>query len=37
MLTGIAAGLADDGGLRLQTRGGLREVRSGQVTSARAA
>ncbi len=36
-LTGIAAGLADDGGLRLQTRGGLREVRSGQVMSARAA
>jgi BirA family biotin operon repressor/biotin-[acetyl-CoA-carboxylase] ligase len=37
MLTGIAAGLADDGGLCLQTRGGLREVRSGQVMSARAA
>lgn len=30
-LTGIAAGLADDGGLRLQTRGGLRAVRSGTV------
>jgi BirA family biotin operon repressor/biotin-[acetyl-CoA-carboxylase] ligase len=37
MLTGIAAGLADDGGLRLQTRGGLRAVRSGRVVSARAA
>lgn len=30
-LTGISAGLADDGGLRLQTRSGLRAVRSGTV------
>lgn len=37
MLTGIATGLADDGGLCLQTRRGLRAVRSGQVMSARAA
>lgn len=37
VLTGIAAGLADDGGLRLQTRRGLRAVRSGRVISARAA
>jgi BirA family biotin operon repressor/biotin-[acetyl-CoA-carboxylase] ligase len=37
LLTGIAAGLADDGCLRLQTRRGLRAVRSGHVVSARAA
>src|SRR5258705_1586942 len=37
ILTGIATGLADDGGLCLQTRRGLRAVRSGQVMSARAA
>jgi BirA family transcriptional regulator, biotin operon repressor / biotin---[acetyl-CoA-carboxylase] ligase len=36
-LTGIAAGVADDGCLRLQTRSGLRAVRSGHVVSARAA
>jgi BirA family transcriptional regulator, biotin operon repressor / biotin---[acetyl-CoA-carboxylase] ligase len=30
-LTGIAAGLAEDGGLHLQTRAGLRAVRSGTV------
>jgi BirA family transcriptional regulator, biotin operon repressor / biotin---[acetyl-CoA-carboxylase] ligase len=30
-LTGVAAGLAEDGGLRLQTRAGLRAVRSGTV------
>jgi BirA family biotin operon repressor/biotin-[acetyl-CoA-carboxylase] ligase len=36
-LTGIATGLADDGGLCLQTRRGLRAVRSGQVMSARTA
>ncbi len=30
-LTGIAAGLAEDGGLQLRTRGGLRAVRSGSV------
>jgi BirA family biotin operon repressor/biotin-[acetyl-CoA-carboxylase] ligase len=37
MLTGIAAGLAEDGGLQLRTRSGLRAVRSGRVVSARAA
>jgi BirA family biotin operon repressor/biotin-[acetyl-CoA-carboxylase] ligase len=37
MLTGIAAGLADDGGLQLHTRSGLRAVRSGRVVSARIA
>jgi len=36
-MTGIAAGLAEDGGLRLSTRGGEKAVRSGQVISARAA
>jgi hypothetical protein len=36
-LTGIAAGLAEDGGLQLQTRSGLRAVRSGRVVSARIA
>jgi BirA family biotin operon repressor/biotin-[acetyl-CoA-carboxylase] ligase len=35
-LSGIATGLDDDGGLRLQTRSGVRAVRSGQVLSARA-
>jgi BirA family biotin operon repressor/biotin-[acetyl-CoA-carboxylase] ligase len=30
-ITGMAAGLAEDGGLRLQTRSGLRAVRSGTV------
>jgi BirA family biotin operon repressor/biotin-[acetyl-CoA-carboxylase] ligase len=37
MLTGIAAGLAEDGGLQLHTRSGLRAVRSGRVVSARVA
>jgi BirA family biotin operon repressor/biotin-[acetyl-CoA-carboxylase] ligase len=37
MLTGIAAGLAEDGGLQLHTRSGLRAVRSGRVVSARLA
>jgi BirA family transcriptional regulator, biotin operon repressor / biotin---[acetyl-CoA-carboxylase] ligase len=37
VLTGIAAGLAEDGGLRLRTRSGMRAVRSGRVLSARAA
>jgi BirA family transcriptional regulator, biotin operon repressor / biotin---[acetyl-CoA-carboxylase] ligase len=37
MLTGIAAGLAEDGGLQLQTRSGLRAIRSGRVVSARIA
>jgi len=36
-VSGIAAGLDADGGLRLRTRGGLRAVRSGRVVSARAA
>jgi BirA family biotin operon repressor/biotin-[acetyl-CoA-carboxylase] ligase len=36
-LTGIAAGLAEDGGLQLQTRSGVRAVRSGRVVSARIA
>jgi BirA family biotin operon repressor/biotin-[acetyl-CoA-carboxylase] ligase len=36
-VTGIATGLADDGALSLQTRGGLRTIRSGVVLSARAA
>jgi BirA family transcriptional regulator, biotin operon repressor / biotin---[acetyl-CoA-carboxylase] ligase len=35
VLTGVARGLAEDGGLRLQTRAGLRAVRSGRVLSAR--
>ena len=34
-VTGIAAGLEEDGGLRLETRSGPRAVRSGQVLSAR--
>jgi BirA family biotin operon repressor/biotin-[acetyl-CoA-carboxylase] ligase len=33
VLTGVARGLADDGGLRLLTRRGLRAVRSGRVLS----
>lgn len=37
VLTGIAAGLAQDGGLRLHTRSGIRAVHSGRVLSARAA
>jgi BirA family biotin operon repressor/biotin-[acetyl-CoA-carboxylase] ligase len=37
VLTGIAAGLAEDGGLQLRTRGGLRAVHSGRVVSARTA
>jgi BirA family biotin operon repressor/biotin-[acetyl-CoA-carboxylase] ligase len=36
-ITGIAAGLADDGALSLRTRAGLRSIRSGRVVSARAA
>jgi len=36
-LTGIAAGLAADGGLRLRTRAGLRSVSGSAVRSARAA
>jgi len=37
MVSGIAAGLAADGGLRLRTRAGERAIRSGQVISARPA
>lgn len=36
-LCGIAAGLAEDGGLRLHTRNGVHAVRSGRVLSSRAA
>lgn len=36
-ISGIAAGLDGDGGLRLRTRSGMRAVRSGRVLSARAA
>jgi len=36
-LTGVAAGLDEEGGLQLETRGGLRAVRSGQILSARSA
>jgi biotin-(acetyl-CoA carboxylase) ligase len=37
VLTGVASGLAEDGGLRLATRKGLRAVRSGRVVSSRPA
>ena len=37
VLTGLARGLDSDGGLRLETRGGVRAVRSGRVLSARPA
>ena len=37
VLTGVAAGLAEDGGLRLDTKRGVRAVRSGRVVSARPA
>ncbi len=37
MLSGVARGLAEDGGLRLATRAGLRAVRSGRVVSSRPA
>jgi hypothetical protein len=37
VLTGVAAGLAEDGGLRLNTRRGMRAVRSGRVVSTRPA
>jgi BirA family biotin operon repressor/biotin-[acetyl-CoA-carboxylase] ligase len=36
-ISGIASGLAADGGLRLRTRAGVRAVTSGRVVSARAA
>ena len=35
VVAGVAEGLAEDGGLRLRTRSGLRAVRSGRVVSAR--
>jgi len=37
VMSGVARGLADDGALRLATRGGVRAVRSGRVVSARPA
>jgi BirA family biotin operon repressor/biotin-[acetyl-CoA-carboxylase] ligase len=37
VLTGVATGLAEDGGLRLRTRRGERAIRSGRVVSARPA
>jgi BirA family biotin operon repressor/biotin-[acetyl-CoA-carboxylase] ligase len=37
VVSGVARGLGEDGGLRLETRGGLRAVRSGRVLSARPA
>ena len=37
MITGVASGLAHDGGLQLRTRGGIRAVSSGRVVSSRAA
>jgi BirA family biotin operon repressor/biotin-[acetyl-CoA-carboxylase] ligase len=37
VISGVANGLADDGGLRLLTRDGLRAVRNGHVLSARPA
>jgi BirA family biotin operon repressor/biotin-[acetyl-CoA-carboxylase] ligase len=36
-ISGVSAGLAEDGGLRLRTRAGLRAVSSGRVVSSRAA
>jgi BirA family biotin operon repressor/biotin-[acetyl-CoA-carboxylase] ligase len=36
-ISGIASGLAADGGLRLRTRAGMRAINSGRVVSARAA
>lgn len=37
VLAGVAEGLADDGGLRLRTRTGVRAVKGGRVVNARAA
>jgi BirA family biotin operon repressor/biotin-[acetyl-CoA-carboxylase] ligase len=37
VISGVASGLADDGGLRLLTRDGLRAVRNGHVLSAKPA
>jgi BirA family biotin operon repressor/biotin-[acetyl-CoA-carboxylase] ligase len=37
VISGLAHGLAEDGGLRLATRGGVRAVRSGRVLSSRPA
>jgi BirA family biotin operon repressor/biotin-[acetyl-CoA-carboxylase] ligase len=36
-VSGLAAGLAEDGGLQLRTRGGLRAIRSGRVVTSRLA
>jgi BirA family biotin operon repressor/biotin-[acetyl-CoA-carboxylase] ligase len=37
VVAGVAEGLADDGGLRLRTRSGVRAVKGGRVVNARAA
>lgn len=37
VVTGIASGLAEDGGLRLRTRAGIRAIHSGRVVTSRAA
>jgi len=37
VLAGVAEGLADDGGLRLRTRSGMRAIRGGRVVNARMA
>jgi BirA family biotin operon repressor/biotin-[acetyl-CoA-carboxylase] ligase len=37
VVTGVASGLSDDGGLRLRTHAGMRDIRSGRVVSSRAA
>jgi BirA family biotin operon repressor/biotin-[acetyl-CoA-carboxylase] ligase len=37
VISGLARGLAEDGGLRVATRGGVRAVRSGRVVSSRPA
>lgn len=36
-VSGLAAGLAEDGGLQLRTRGGLRAIRAGRVVTSRLA
>ncbi|MGE5641007.1 MAG: biotin--[acetyl-CoA-carboxylase] ligase [Clostridia bacterium] len=36
-VSGLAAGLAEDGGLQLRTRGGLRAIRAGRVVASRLA
>ena len=37
VLTGLARGLDREGGLRLETRGGVRAIQSGSILSARVA